>query len=162
MFLNVSLTTPEGGNERGERGRAFVDFLVSQLAPSGEWPIESNVDSSDGFFSFGIAHQAHSSADRMQIFVLARCRTHAGYECAAIDSRLSLRWAWARGRQGIGVTSEIERGRLSGLHATYGTPTWIWSVVVDGALYVRPYNGPDSRWYQARSGRGLGASPSPA
>ncbi|MEZ5832563.1 MAG: DUF2255 family protein [Dongiaceae bacterium] len=32
---------------------------------------------------------------------------------------------------------------------TYGTPTWIWSVAVDGALYVRPYNGRNSRWYQA-------------
>jgi hypothetical protein len=32
---------------------------------------------------------------------------------------------------------------------TYGTPTWIWSVVVDHALYVRAYNGQDSRWYQA-------------
>jgi len=32
---------------------------------------------------------------------------------------------------------------------TYGTPTWIWSVVVDDALYVRAYNGRDSRWYQA-------------
>lgn len=32
---------------------------------------------------------------------------------------------------------------------TYGTPTWIWSVVVDGALYVRAYNGKASRWYQA-------------
>jgi len=32
---------------------------------------------------------------------------------------------------------------------TYGTPTWIWSVAVDDALYVRPYNGQDSRWYQA-------------
>ena len=32
---------------------------------------------------------------------------------------------------------------------TYGTPTWIWSVVVDGALYVRAYNGEASRWYQA-------------
>jgi hypothetical protein len=29
--------------------------------------------------------------------------------------------------------------------ATYGTPTWIWS----GALYVRGYNGQDSRWYRA-------------
>jgi len=40
---------------------------------------------------------------------------------------------------------------------TYGTPTWIWSVVVDGALYVRAYNGQNSRWYQAalrqRAGR---------
>jgi hypothetical protein len=33
--------------------------------------------------------------------------------------------------------------------ATYGTPTWIWSVAVDDALYVRAYNGQDSRWYQA-------------
>jgi hypothetical protein len=24
---------------------------------------------------------------------------------------------------------------------TYGTPTWIWSVVIDDALYVRAYNG---------------------
>jgi hypothetical protein len=32
---------------------------------------------------------------------------------------------------------------------TYGTPTWIWSVAVDGALYVRGYNGKNSLWYQA-------------
>jgi len=29
---------------------------------------------------------------------------------------------------------------------TYGTPTWIWSVAVDGELYVRAYNGRSSRW----------------
>jgi hypothetical protein len=34
---------------------------------------------------------------------------------------------------------------------TPGTPTWIWSVVVDGELYVRAYNGTSSRWYQAAS-----------
>ena len=32
---------------------------------------------------------------------------------------------------------------------TYGTLTWIWSVVVDGALYVRAYNGTNSRWHKA-------------
>jgi hypothetical protein len=32
---------------------------------------------------------------------------------------------------------------------TYGTPTWIWSVAIDDALYVRAYNGRDSRWYRA-------------
>jgi hypothetical protein len=32
---------------------------------------------------------------------------------------------------------------------TYGTATWIWSVVVGDALFVRAYNGQDSRWYQA-------------
>jgi hypothetical protein len=40
---------------------------------------------------------------------------------------------------------------------TYGTPTWIWSVVVGDDLYVRPYNGAKSRWYRAalrqKSGR---------
>jgi hypothetical protein len=32
---------------------------------------------------------------------------------------------------------------------TYGTPAWIWSVVVEGHLYVRAYNGTSSRWYRA-------------
>jgi len=32
---------------------------------------------------------------------------------------------------------------------TYGTATWIWSVAVDDALYVRAYNGQKSSWYQA-------------
>jgi len=32
---------------------------------------------------------------------------------------------------------------------TYGTPTWIWCVAVDGDLYVRAYNGRNSRWHQA-------------
>jgi len=44
---------------------------------------------------------------------------------------------------------------------TYGTPTWIWSVVVDDALYVRAYNGQKSRWHQAavrqRAGRIIAA-----
>lgn len=30
---------------------------------------------------------------------------------------------------------------------TYGTLTWIWSVVVEGRLYVRAYHGTASRWY---------------
>ncbi|KRL66856.1 hypothetical protein FC27_GL000302 [Companilactobacillus versmoldensis DSM 14857 = KCTC 3814] len=32
---------------------------------------------------------------------------------------------------------------------TYGTPTWIWSVVVDGNLFIRAYNGQNSRWYNS-------------
>jgi hypothetical protein len=39
---------------------------------------------------------------------------------------------------------------------TYGTPTWIWSVVVDDALYVRAYNGQNSRWYRAAVNQGAG------
>lgn len=32
---------------------------------------------------------------------------------------------------------------------TYGTPTWIWAVEVDGELFVRAYNGTRSKWYNA-------------
>lgn len=32
---------------------------------------------------------------------------------------------------------------------SYGTPTWIWNVAVDDDLYVRAYNGKNSRWYKA-------------
>src|SRR5438552_1947049 len=32
---------------------------------------------------------------------------------------------------------------------TYRTPTLIWSVAVDDALYVRAYYGLNSHWYQA-------------
>jgi len=40
--------------------------------------------------------------------------------------------------------------------ATCGTPTWIWSVAVDGALYVRAYNGRESRWFKAAMGEKAG------
>lgn len=40
---------------------------------------------------------------------------------------------------------------------TYGTPTWIWSVVVGEHLYVRAWNGQCSSWYRSaidqRAGR---------
>lgn len=39
---------------------------------------------------------------------------------------------------------------------TYGTPTWIWCVEVDGALYVRPWNGARSGRYRAAMARSAG------
>ncbi|WP_423066100.1 DUF2255 family protein [Devosia sp. CN2-171] len=39
---------------------------------------------------------------------------------------------------------------------TYGTPTWIWSVAVDGELYVRAYYGRSSRWHQSEIQQGAG------
>jgi hypothetical protein len=57
----------------------------------------------------------------------------------------------------IADTDDLHVSPLRDDGKTYGTPTWIWSVVVDGALYVRAYNGQKSRWYQAavqqKSGR---------
>ncbi|WP_407885423.1 DUF2255 family protein [Levilactobacillus sp. N40-8-2] len=39
---------------------------------------------------------------------------------------------------------------------TSGTPTWIWSVVVKGALYVRAWNGQHSGWYQSAKSQKAG------
>lgn len=49
----------------------------------------------------------------------------------------------------LGATDDLHISPFRGDGATYGTPTWIWSVVVDDALFVRAYNGQRSRWYQA-------------
>jgi hypothetical protein len=49
----------------------------------------------------------------------------------------------------IAKTDDLHIAPLRDDGATYGTPTWIWSVVVDGDLYVRAYNGQASTWYQA-------------
>jgi hypothetical protein len=32
---------------------------------------------------------------------------------------------------------------------TCGTPTWIWSVVIDRRLFVRAWNGVNSSWYRS-------------
>jgi len=65
--------------------------------------------------------------------------------------------AWPEERHKIAAADDLHIAPLREDGETYGTPTWIWSVVVDGALYVRAYNGIDSRWYQAalrqRAGR---------
>ena len=59
--------------------------------------------------------------------------------------------------EGIAGKDDLHIAPLREDGKTFGTPTWIWSVVVDGALYVRAYNGKDSRWYKAalrqKSGR---------
>jgi len=57
----------------------------------------------------------------------------------------------------IAETDDLHVAPLREDSKTYGTPTWIWAVVVNGALYVRAYNGDKSSWYQAairqRAGR---------
>jgi hypothetical protein len=49
----------------------------------------------------------------------------------------------------IAAADDLHIAPLRDGGSTYGTPTWIWSVAVDGALYVRAYNGQQSRWYGA-------------
>jgi hypothetical protein len=66
--------------------------------------------------------------------------------------------AWPRDElRRIAATDDLHVAPFREDGRTYGTPTWIWSVVVDGDLYVRAYNGTNSRWHQAalkqRAGR---------
>ena len=57
---------------------------------------------------------------------------------------------WSKGELGkIAATGDLHVAPFREDRKTYGTPTWIWSVVVDGALYVRAYSGRNSRWYRA-------------
>jgi len=51
--------------------------------------------------------------------------------------------------QKIAATDDLHIAPFREDGVTYGTPTWIWSVVVDNGLYVRAYNGKGSRWYQS-------------
>ena len=58
--------------------------------------------------------------------------------------------AWSKDElRKIAATHDLHISPFRQDGKTYGTPTWIWSVVVDDALYVRAYNGRQSRWYQA-------------
>jgi hypothetical protein len=58
--------------------------------------------------------------------------------------------AWAQDElQRIAASDDLRVAPFREDGVTYGTPTWIWSVAVDGALYARAYNGQNSRWRQA-------------
>ena len=57
---------------------------------------------------------------------------------------------WPKDELGrIAATDDMHIAPLRDDRVTFGTPTWIWSVVTEGELYVRGYNGQKSRWYQA-------------
>ena len=49
----------------------------------------------------------------------------------------------------IADAEEVDVAPLGKDGVTYRKPTTIWAVALDGALYVRAYKGPESRWYQA-------------
>jgi hypothetical protein len=58
--------------------------------------------------------------------------------------------SWSKDElQKIAETDDLHISPFREDGKTYGTPTWIWCVVVDSDLYVRAYNGQYSRWYQA-------------
>jgi hypothetical protein len=56
----------------------------------------------------------------------------------------------------IAKSDDLHISPFRGDGSTYGTPTWIWSVVVDGRLFVRAWNGTNGRWYTAAVAQGAG------
>lgn len=56
----------------------------------------------------------------------------------------------------IGLTDDFHISPYRSDGTTPGTPTWIWSVVVDGTVYVRAYNGAASRWHRSALKQGAG------
>ncbi|WP_375081413.1 DUF2255 family protein [Microbacterium sp. CR_7] len=56
----------------------------------------------------------------------------------------------------IANSDDLHISPFRGDGSTYGTPTWIWSVVVDGRLFVRAWNGTSGRWYTAAVTQGAG------
>jgi hypothetical protein len=58
--------------------------------------------------------------------------------------------AWTQEQlQKIAASDDLHVAPFREDGATTGTPTWIWSVAVDGDLYVRAYHGRESRWLKA-------------
>ena len=49
----------------------------------------------------------------------------------------------------ISKTDDLHIAPLREDGVTFGTPIWIWAVVVGDALYVRAYHGTFSSWYKA-------------
>lgn len=49
----------------------------------------------------------------------------------------------------INEADDLKIAPLRSDGVSYGTPTWIWEVVVEGNLYVRAYSGTQSSWYQS-------------
>ncbi|TDF93336.1 MULTISPECIES: DUF2255 family protein [Arthrobacter] len=65
--------------------------------------------------------------------------------------------SWTIGQlEQIGTTDDFHISPYRADGTTPGTPTWIWSVVVDGDVYVRAYNGTASRWHRSALKQGAG------
>jgi hypothetical protein len=57
----------------------------------------------------------------------------------------------------IGENDDLYVSPLREDGTTYGTPTRIWSVLVEVDIYVRPASGTASRWYAAAIAQQAGA-----
>jgi len=66
------------------------------------------------------------------------------------DGGRSVLSAWSKEElSAIAAADDLHVAPFRADGVTYGTPTWIWSVVVGEDLYARAYNGRKSSWFQA-------------
>lgn len=54
---------------------------------------------------------------------------------------------WAEAIERIAASDDLHIAPFRPDGVMYGTPSWIWSVVIDGRLFVRAWNGKRSRRY---------------
>lgn len=64
--------------------------------------------------------------------------------------------AWSQAIDRIAMSDDLHIAPFHADGVTTGTPTWIWSVVVDRRLFVRAWNGTKSRWYRSAMAQGAG------
>src|SRR5437762_11557874 len=89
-----------------------------------------------------------SAAQPRATLPASRSRSTAATSCARERRRTMTTWPKDELRR-ISEADDLHISPFREDGRTYGTPTWIWPVVVDDALYVRADNGQNSRWYQA-------------
>jgi len=70
----------------------------------------------------------------------------------SLSQRAAASIKWDRGQLAeIVQKDDLHVAPLRDDGVTFGTPTWIWCVEVQGELYVRAYHGPGSAWFRAAS-----------
>lgn len=71
------------------------------------------------------------------------------------EGKHQLNWSASQAQQ-FRVADDLRVSPFYEDGKTFGTPTWIWSVVVDGQLYIRAWHGQKSRWYRSAVTQGSG------
>jgi hypothetical protein len=102
----------------------------------------------------GLSREVSLAPERSRLMNLAGgCVNHLSAVPSALRSchQGPLLWlSWERTElDRIAGCDDLHIAPLRDDGRTHGTPIWIWSVVVNGDLYVRAYHGGNSRWYQA-------------
>jgi hypothetical protein len=86
--------------------------------------------------------------DRYLVITTFRIKSERLISASSIRSEAGMEWTQDELAR-IAAADDLHVAPLREDGTTLGTPTWIWSVAVEGGLYVRAYNGVNSRWFQA-------------